>query len=117
MKGTVALEGLEFFAYHGFYEEERQIGNKYIVDVRATLSVGSEWGEDNISHTLNYEKIYAIVKAVMAVPTKLLETIALNIIAEVKQESSDTNEVYVRISKENPPIGGICKYSTITLEG
>ena len=25
--GTIELEGLEFFAYHGYYEEERKIGS------------------------------------------------------------------------------------------
>jgi dihydroneopterin aldolase len=32
-KVWIGLEGMEFYAYHGVYEEERKIGGKYIVDV------------------------------------------------------------------------------------
>ncbi|MDX5443432.1 MAG: dihydroneopterin aldolase, partial [Hymenobacteraceae bacterium] len=31
--GQIALEGMEFFAFHGFYDEEQKIGNKYGVDL------------------------------------------------------------------------------------
>ncbi|RZK29989.1 MAG: dihydroneopterin aldolase, partial [Hymenobacter sp.] len=31
--GQIALEGLEFFAFHGYYDEEQKIGNKYGVDI------------------------------------------------------------------------------------
>ena len=27
--GQIALEGMEFFAYHGHFDEEQKIGNKY----------------------------------------------------------------------------------------
>ena len=30
--GKVALEGIEFFSYHGYYEEEQKLGNKYEVN-------------------------------------------------------------------------------------
>ncbi len=33
MTGKVALEGLEFHAYHGVYPHERSSGNKFEVDV------------------------------------------------------------------------------------
>jgi len=33
MRGKVALEGLEFHAYHGVYPHERSSGNKFEVDI------------------------------------------------------------------------------------
>ncbi len=30
---TIALEGMRFYAYHGYYEEERILGNEFILDV------------------------------------------------------------------------------------
>ena len=29
----IAIEGMEFKAFHGCFEEERVIGNKFVVDV------------------------------------------------------------------------------------
>lgn len=117
MKGSVSLEGLEFFAYHGFYQEERKVGNKYIVDVKATFTVNEQWNSDDIALTLNYEQVYGVVKEVMEGSHKLLEKVAHDILTKVKFLSGLIEIVSVRVSKENPPIGGICKYSTITLEG
>ena len=31
--GQIALEGMEFFAFHGYYDEEQKIGNKYGIDL------------------------------------------------------------------------------------
>ncbi|MCO6477363.1 MAG: dihydroneopterin aldolase [Phaeodactylibacter sp.] len=30
---TIALEGMRFFAYHGYYEEEQILGNEFVVDI------------------------------------------------------------------------------------
>ena len=30
---VVALEGMQFFAYHGLHEEERLLGTQFILDV------------------------------------------------------------------------------------
>ena len=37
----VGLEGVKFFAYHGFYEEEQQIGGEYILDVFVETNINS----------------------------------------------------------------------------
>ena len=37
---VIALEGMRFFAYHGFYPEENIIGTNYVVDVYITADFG-----------------------------------------------------------------------------
>ena len=29
----IALEGMQFYAYHGVYDEEQIIGNNYVIDI------------------------------------------------------------------------------------
>ena len=31
--GKIAIEGMQFYAYHGYYKEERHLGGSYMVDV------------------------------------------------------------------------------------
>ena len=31
--GVIAIEGMQFYAYHGRYQEEQVVGNQFIVDV------------------------------------------------------------------------------------
>ena len=48
--GKVSLEGMEFYARHGYYEEERVIGNKYSVDVTLDVDFSEAASEKSTSN-------------------------------------------------------------------
>lgn len=107
MNGVIILEGLEFFAYHGVSDAERQTGNKYIVDIKIISDFDQAFLTDSIRQTIDYQKLYQIVKVEIEKPTKLLETIAKRVSDRVNENFS-VEFVEVSVSKLNPPIGGIC---------
>lgn len=115
--GLIALEGMEFFARHGYYEEERKIGNRYSVDVEIETDFIQAAQSDELEGTVNYERIYAIVAQVMEVNTRLLEHIAGNIIQRIRELFPQVGKIKVKVSKYNPPIGGVCHRAVITMEG
>src|SRR6267378_1123879 len=102
MTGKISLEGLEFHAYHGVYPHERSSGNKFEVDVVVETEIQESAFQDDLRGTINYEDLYAVVKTEMDKPSKLLEAVA-NKNAEIK------------ISKFNPPIGGVCKKASVVV--
>ncbi|HBH22695.1 MAG TPA: dihydroneopterin aldolase [Cytophagales bacterium] len=113
--GRISLEGLEFFAYHGFYDEEQKIGNKYAVDVWIDTELYQAGIDDKLSETINYESLYEIIKGEMAKPSRLLENIGTRIINSVLGAFPQTKSITVTISKFNPPIGGVCHRAAVTL--
>jgi dihydroneopterin aldolase len=113
---SVSLEGLEFFAYHGFYEEERKIGNRYSLDITVEAVVTKAAENDTLQHTINYEILYQIAAEVMKTPTLLLEHIAYQIIQKIFAAFSTATIVEVVVRKHNPPIGGVCNASKIVLK-
>ncbi|WP_420318004.1 dihydroneopterin aldolase [Ekhidna sp.] len=115
--GKVSLEGMEFYARHGYYEEERVIGNKYSVDVTLDVDFSEAASDDKLEGTVNYEKVYEIVQNVMSIDANLLEHLAGKMIKALKENFSEVNQVQVRISKYNPPIKGLCHKATVELEG
>ncbi|MCU0420495.1 MAG: dihydroneopterin aldolase [Cyclobacteriaceae bacterium] len=115
MKGTIILEGLEFHAYHGVYPHERSSGNKFEVDLAVQTEIQETAFADDLSGTLNYEDLYALVKAEMEKPSKLLERVAHAIAASVLRASSQALAAEVKISKFNPPIGGVCKKASVVV--
>lgn len=115
--GTIALEGLEFFAYHGFFEEERKIGNKYGVDIIVQTEFDDAAETDNLDLTVNYVVLYQITEKVMQESAKLLEHIGLRIIEEIRVVYPRVELITVKVSKFNPPIGGICTKAQITIHG
>lgn len=115
MSGRIALEGLEFHAFHGVYPHERESGNWFEVDIAVETDFSAAAKSDNLSGTVDYETLYRIVKAEMEKPSKLLETVAEQIIDEVLHQLKTVSGVELSISKINPPIGGKCKRATVSL--
>ena len=113
--GKVALEGMEFFAYHGYYDEEQKMGNKYSVDVVVETDLTAAAQHDALAETINYELLYKIISGVMGRPSRLLESLNLQIIREVFQRFANANRVEVSMSKFNPPIGGVCRQARVTI--
>lgn len=114
--GSISLEGMEFFAYHGFYKEERKIGNKYRVDITVEMDFSEAAEKDKLSATLDYEILYKMIHQVMQEPSKLLEHIADRIIEQTYTNFSFIQTVEVSIAKHNPPVGGVCKWAKVTLK-
>lgn len=113
--GRVALEGLEFFAYHGFYDEEQKMGNKYAVDIAVTTDFYEAAEKDVLSETVDYAELYKLVRDEMLKPSRLLENIGKRIIDHVFLAFPLVSGVELSISKFNPPIGGVCGRARVTL--
>ena len=115
MTGKISLEGLEFHAYHGVYPHERSSGNKFEVDVIVETEIEDSAFQDDLRGTINYEDLYAIVKEEMEKPSKLLETVAHSIAEIVLRKFTSAKNAEVKISKFNPPIGGVCKKASVVV--
>jgi len=114
--GLIHLEGLEFFAYHGFYDEEQKVGNKYSVDIKIRTDLSDARKSDELNSTINYEDIYKLTKKEMEISSRLLEHIAERIIKRVLSKYPDIEDCEVSISKYNPPVGGVCKRAKVTVK-
>ena len=115
MKGKVVLEGLEFHAYHGVYPHERSSGNKFEVDIKVETDFQDTAFQDDLSGTINYEDLYSLVKSEMEKPSKLLETVGHAIAEKILKSFNSAIDVEVKISKFNPPIGGVCRKASVVV--
>ena len=102
----IAIEGMRFYAYHGYYEEERLIGGYYAVDVQIEADVAGAGIDDDLSKTINYETIHAICKIQMREPQKLLESVLLNLFSAIKKQFSSIFRMTIRVRKTDPPLDG-----------
>ena len=111
----VELIGMQFYAYHGCFEEEQIIGNKFIVNFWAEADLGKPAQTDNIEDALNYQEVYNIIKGQMAIKSHLLENVARRILDAVKAAFPYIKEAQVQIDKLNPPLGGQVYASRVTM--
>ena len=100
---TIELKSVNFFAFHGLHEEERKTGNEYEVDLSVKFITDGKM-ITKIDETINYVKLFEIVKQEMEQPRNLLETVAISITEKIQEHFGEVKEVEVRINKKNPPI-------------
>lgn len=115
MKTTVSIKGAEFFAYHGFYEEERLTGNTFIIDAEVELK-SFDSSDDNIHDTVNYEKLFEICAEEMENTQKLLETVVFNIIARFNNSFSNVTGGKVKLEKIGPQLGGKVEKAVVEMQ-
>lgn len=113
--GTICLEGLQFYAHHGYFEEEQKLGNRYTVDIALIVDFNIAAENDKLSGTTDYTKVYKIIENVFAVKAKLLEHLAFKINVNVLEECKEVISVTTKVIKHNPPIGGICAAASVSL--
>ena len=101
---TIHLDHLEFFAHHGLYEEERILGNKFVVSVDVDFE--SNPIITSISDTIDYTVIYEIIKNRMLIPTDLIEVVAEDIISSIHQKFAQVKQIKISIQKTSPPVIG-----------
>ena len=112
----IALKGMQFYAYHGYYEEEQIMGAYYKLDVTVEVNFSKASQNDQLDDTLNYERIYQICKAIMAVPSKLLEHIVVKIETQLINLNGNIEGLHIVLDKLNPPLGGKVASSQVSIE-
>ncbi|WP_179009447.1 dihydroneopterin aldolase [Winogradskyella forsetii] len=113
--GTIKVENIRVFANHGCLKEETAIGSDYRVDLEVKANLKTSSASDALSDTVDYVLLNRVVREEMAVPSKLLETVAKRILDRVLNEASLITKATVAVSKINPPIGGDVEMVTIKM--
>lgn len=113
--GTIQLEGMEFFAYHGHFKEERIIGSKFIVDVSFDYDSTAAERSDKLQDAVNYQEVYLLVQKEMGITSHLLENVAKRILESVRLAFPGLTNVHVKIAKLNPQLGHKVKQVSCSL--
>lgn len=99
---TIHLHNLKFFSFHGLHEEEKVLGKEY--DVNADVTFEENGLVNRLNQTIDYVKIYDIIRQRMNVPTHLLETVAQDLAQLIYKADNRITSIYISIKKLHPPI-------------
>jgi dihydroneopterin aldolase len=116
-KSTMALielEEMEFYAYHGHFEEEQVVGNKFLVNISIETDCSKAAESDKFQDALDYVSIYKITKQEMDKKSHLLEHLVGRIIDRIHNEFPQIVHSKVKVSKLNPPMGGKMEKVSVT---
>ena len=114
--GTIKLQNIRTFSFHGCLEEEGRIGSDYRVDLEVKTDLRKSALSDDLKDTVDYVHLNKIVVEEMAIRSKLLEHVAGRIISRVEREFSAVKSVKLKITKTSPPMKGECKGASVYFE-
>ena len=98
---------MQFYAHHGCFAEEREIGTHFSVDVHIGAPESYQAvASDRLEDALNYQDVYSVVAREMQQSSHLLEHVAGRIVEELKANFPKAGKICVSVSKLNPPLGG-----------
>ena len=100
------IEDIRIHAYHGCLDEEGRIGGKYRIDIKAIADFNDCADSDDLTKTVDYVVVYDLVKAEMAIRSKLIETVAKRIALKLNEQYDWVDGWEVSLTKYNPPVGG-----------
>ena len=114
--GTIKLQNIRTFSYHGCLVEESKIGSDYRVDLEIKADLRKSMETDELVDTVDYVQLNQIVVEEMAIRSKLLEHVAQRIVKRIFSDLPEVSRIVLSVSKLNPPIGGDVEAVTIQLE-
>ncbi len=104
-------------AFHGCYDLEQQVGNRFRVDMAIRTTLGDLPTSDDVTKAVNYLTVYEIVERTMQRTQRTIEAAAANIIEAVKEAFPQIVEVECTVAKLAPPLGGKIDKVSVTLIG
>jgi dihydroneopterin aldolase len=107
MPDRILLQGIQFHGHHGVHEEERRLGQCFIVDVEFVLDLREAGRRDDLTASVDYERVHALVVEIgTREQFRLLEALATRIASAIL-EQFPVQQVMIRATKPSPPIPGV----------
>jgi 7,8-dihydroneopterin aldolase/epimerase/oxygenase len=100
----IVLTGIEVFGHHGALSHERELGQRFVVDVVLELDLAPAAASDALADTVDYGTLAGEVGAIVAGdPCDLIETVAGRV-AERCLVDHRVHAVEVTVRKPNAPL-------------
>lgn len=98
----IQLNGMVFFGHHGTLAPERELGQRFIVDIDLQCDLRPAARADDLAQALDYSAVYRSARAILTgPPVRLTETLAERIADAVLAEHGQVEVVRVRVTKPN----------------
>ena len=105
MLTTIHISGLQIFGYHGLFEEERRLGQKFNFDIDARLNPAATHRDDDLHGSIRYDAVVdAAVNLASAMKYQTLEALGEAIAIGLLRRFALIDTISVGVAKFSPPI-------------
>ncbi len=112
----ITIQDLEVFANHGVFEEELNLGQKFLVSAKMFFDASAAGRSDDLNRSVNYAEVCSdITKWMKTNKCRLIETIAERLAAKLLKDYEIVRKVEVTVKKPWAPIGLPLECVSITI--
>lgn len=102
---VISIVGIEGFGYHGVLAEERERGQRFIVDLDVHLDLSKAAADDDLTMTVDYAVLAReALNVIEGEPHQLIETVA-DRVAQRALAHDGVESVRVTVHKPEAPVG------------
>ncbi len=113
----IHLHEMVFYGYHGVHPEERKLGQRFIVNFSYETEHKHDKDIINLEDTVDYTKVYAIIKHTLEEREfYLLEVCANTILDSILEAFQTIIYTNVKIKKPSVPINGSLSSVEVEME-
>ena len=100
----ITIEGLEVWAHHGVLPHERELGQRFVLDLTVELDLGPAGASDDLSDTVDYGALArAVHERVAGERHDLIERVAERV-AELALDDPRVSAAEVTVHKPSAPL-------------
>lgn len=112
----IAISGIRVMGTHGVLESEKKLGQPFEVDLEMVVDLTDAGVSDDLSKTINYALIYAIVEDEIGNRCyDLIEKLCYRIVQRILAFDQRIEKAQVTVKKPNAPIYGHFDHASVTI--
>lgn len=114
----ININGLQFFAHHGVYPPEKELGQSFILDLTLYTDLTKAAASDHVEDTVNYAQVIEVARqAFCAERYNLIERAAGAVLKAVQSAFPAIKQLEVTVSKPHAAIDAVFDTVSVKLCG
>jgi dihydroneopterin aldolase len=115
-RDLISIRRIGVFAYHGVYEEESRLGQRFYVSMEARLDLSEAGRTDNLAATVSYADIAALVQEIaVGERFQIIEALGEAIAAGILRQFPRVEEVSITVEKPAAAVPAILDGISVTI--
>ena len=115
-RDRIVISRIGVFAYHGVYDEEGRLGQRFFVSIEARLDLAPAGRADDLDLSVSYADITARVQEIaVSNRYRIIEALAEAIAGDLLREFPRIEEVGVTVEKPNAAVAAILDNIAVTI--
>lgn len=116
MRTFISVRGLQSYGYHGLFQEERTLGQRFVFNLRCELSPQVSHLDDTLDRSVGYDVLAQDVVSISSERKfRTVEALAETIARRLLETHSMINSVQVQVSKFSPPMAHALESATVEI--